>query len=115
MEPTPCPFSKIGFFDQDKNLLFEGSFTATGEMLLSSILEFDLKQLPSTIAVCENDASPYFVMFPAIDSFVSDEPFSRALEGTIMGESPPLDTSVHLIVHGNRKAWTRLEIIARKI
>ena len=115
MEGVQCPFSKIGFFDQAKNLLFEGDLSATGELLLSSIFEFDLKQLPSSIAVCQSDVSPYFVMFPAVDSFVSEEPFSRALEGTIMGDSPPLDVTVHLIVHGNKKAWNRLEIIVRKI
>lgn len=115
MEKMQCPFSKIGFFDQDKNLLFEGDLSTSGEMHLSSIFEFDLKQLPSSIAVCQSNTSPYFVMFPAIDSFVSEESFSRALEGTIMGDSPPLDVTVHLIVHGTKKAWSRLEIIVRKI
>lgn len=110
-----CPFSKIGFFDQDKNLLFEGNLSASGEMHLSSLFEFDLKQLPSSIAVCQSDVSPYFVMFPAIESFISEEHFSRAVEGTIMGDSPPLDVSVHLIIHGAKKAWNRLEIIVRKI
>ena len=40
------PFSKIGFFDQDKNLLFDGGLSDAGVLSLSSIIDKDLRQLP---------------------------------------------------------------------
>ena len=107
-------FSKIGFFDKDKHLLFDGDLSETGTLNLTTIMDFDLKQLPNAIAVCEDKVSPFFVMFPAVDSFTSDAPFSKALKGTILGASPPLDLSVFLVVHGAKKAWNRIEVIQRR-
>jgi hypothetical protein len=109
-----CPFSQIGFFDKDKNLLFDGEVSESGVLCLSSITKYDLQQLPNAIAVCKDTVSPYFVMFPAVDSFSSEEPFSKAVQGTILGDSPPLDTEVFLVVHGAKKAWNSVEIISRK-
>ena len=109
-----APISKIGFFTQDDQLLFEGSLSPDGHFLLASVLEYDLRQMPSAVAVCDDPVAPYFVVFPAIDSFTSDEPFSKALEGTILGDAPPLDCSVFMIIHGAKKAWSWVEIIRRQ-
>ena len=107
------PFSSMGFFDQEKNLLFEGKVDNKGFFDLSKLFDYNLKQLPTSIAICNNDVNPYFVMFPAVDNFTEEEAFVKAVEGTIMGDTPPLDKNIYLMIHGIKNAWYRLEIIIR--